>query len=453
MADTQFSPHPAENSGKGWSLFSWKPTSITLAQEAEHKLLSRFQYFKPAFMGTQASQGKEGAQEIMGKSIETLNGVSADPVLNADGAPHGHEEEAAKAASEPLIARVGLVKIGEGKLINTLVIDRTEDRFSSRTTGHELLTRESSGVDSIGLKGGKKKTLVMCHGYGAGLGFFYRNFAGLSELPNWRIYAIDWLGMANSSRPPFPSVPRGAPDTQVVSDAEQFFVDSLEEWRVANHIDKMTLMGHSLGGYLATAYATKFPDRVEKLVLVSPAGVGVKPDDAEDFRKRGWFATLAVNLWEWNVTPMSLIRTMGPWGPSLVRKYTNRRFSYLDQEDSNDLHGYIYHISAQPGSGEFALARLLLPGAWARQPLHNRLLKLPMPVTFLYGDIDWMDYRMALTAASKMTVPTRVGRVKDAGHHLYLDNPLGFNRALLNEMEDVKVDVGTKGDVEYLFVR
>ena len=37
-------------------------------------------------------------------------------------------------------------------------------------------------------------TLVMTHGYGAGLGFYYRCFPGLAQQPGWKIYAIDWLG-------------------------------------------------------------------------------------------------------------------------------------------------------------------------------------------------------------------------------------------------------------------
>jgi cardiolipin-specific phospholipase len=48
-----------------------------------------------------------------------------------------------------------------------------------------------------------ENNLVMLHGYGAGLGFFYRNFESLSRAEGWKVFALDLLGMGRSSRPPF----------------------------------------------------------------------------------------------------------------------------------------------------------------------------------------------------------------------------------------------------------
>lgn len=47
-------------------------------------------------------------------------------------------------------------------------------------------------------------------------------------------------------------------------------------------LEKIVLVGHSLGGFLSACYALKYPERVEKLILVSPVGLPEKPDDFED---------------------------------------------------------------------------------------------------------------------------------------------------------------------------
>jgi cardiolipin-specific phospholipase len=59
---------------------------------------------------------------------------------------------------------------------------------------------------------------------------------------------------------------------------------------------------------------------------------------------------------------MLILRLFGPLGSYLLKKYTGKRFAHLDPKELLKLHDYIYHISAQTGSGEYALNRLLLPG-------------------------------------------------------------------------------------------
>jgi cardiolipin-specific phospholipase len=92
--------------------------------------------------------------------------------------------------------------------------------------------------------------VVLLHGYGAGLGFFFRNLPALGAWAGERqtpAYALDWLGMGRSARVPFKVHAKREDTKGRVEEAESFFVESLEEWRQKMGLERMTLVGHSLG--------------------------------------------------------------------------------------------------------------------------------------------------------------------------------------------------------------
>jgi cardiolipin-specific phospholipase len=341
-----------------------------------------------------------------------------------------------------------------------------------------------------------EETLVMLHGYGAGLGFFYKNFEPLTRTPGLRLYALDMLGMGNSSRPAFKIHAKERED-QVI-EAENWFVDALEEWRKARKIERFTLLGHSLGGYLAISYAIKYPGHLKKLILASPVGLPENPhavnaampnpkqstvqneviQDQETLKEvppptaplrplPSWL----VWLWDANISPFSVIRFTGPLGPRFVSGWTARRFNHLPADESSVLHDYSFSIFKQKGSGEYALSYILAPGAYARRPVINRIQDVGrqvireedgkkiketgIPIVFMYGDGDWMDSKSGYRAEEKLNAhranimkhateeeksaesgSSRVVIIKKAGHHLYLDNSEDFNEVIRKEIED-----------------
>ncbi|KAI8064803.1 Alpha/Beta hydrolase protein [Gilbertella persicaria] len=386
----------------------------------------------------------------------------------------------------PIYARIGRISIDRQTLlsnktarqVNTLYISQQHHqsipfRFEAEPR-QDLLediqheTKENHGI----------RNLVICHGYGAGLGFFYRNYQNLSQETGWRLFSLDWLGMGNSSRPKW-TISKQSNQTwdEIVSEVnvrtrvEDHFVESLEDWRDKVGLEKMTLFGHSLGGYFAACYALKYPQRVEKLILVSPAGIpensyapkkietenpqeelereanelgaslqaeaaameNIAKQQPEPPKRR--IPAWATYLWDRNVTPMSIVRMIGPFGANLVHSYTSRRFAHLDEDEQHDLYDYLYNITSSSGSGEYALAAILAPGAVARKPLFHRLAGLKMPTVFVYGEVDWMDYKAAERAKEHMKVPVKVIRVPEGGHHMYLDNPEYFNKVIREEMQ------------------
>ncbi|GAB4823981.1 hypothetical protein N2152v2_011027 [Parachlorella kessleri] len=272
-------------------------------------------------------------------------------------------------------------------------------------------------------------TLVAIPGYAAGSGFFFRVFDGLSTA--FRLFAVDLLGTGLSGRPPFKA--RNTKET------EDFFISSLDKWRQEEGIDKMVLMGHSLGGYLSAVYALRHPERVQHLILVCPAGVGRKPEGwqppaALRSGLRGAVFKVARGVWSWGVTPGSVIRSVGPWGPGLVSKYARNRFKqgmHLTDEEVSRFEQYFYHILAARGSGEYALSHLLEPFAFPRHALEDRLHELKVPITFIYGDHDWMDPKAAkrvvdtLAKSRSPSVPSDhdIITTPNAGHYPFIDQP------------------------------
>lgn len=284
--------------------------------------------------------------------------------------------------------------------------------------------------------------LLLLHGYGAGLAFFYRNLDQISSRPGWNIHAIDLLGYGLSSRPPF-SVSATDPFLKIAQ-SEAFFLDAIEAWRRKRNISSFLVVAHSLGAYLMSAYAAKYPGRVSRLVLVSPAGV---PRSSASILSYPPTTSLAPSpkvpqwfnyLWEKHVSPFSLVRLSGPLGPKFVSAWTSRRFAALPKPQADALHEYAYAIFNAKGSGEYALNYLLAPGATARWPLADRAIDIPCPTKWIYGSNDWMDVNAARDVVAEINKknvhPASLDVVDGAGHHIYLDNPARFNQLVLDEM-------------------
>ncbi|MCJ1312074.1 hypothetical protein MMC25_005748 [Agyrium rufum] len=370
---------------------------------AEHKVMSFIPNLKSPPTQTQTGRlpvPEDGSEAPLQDGPDT-QGLASQTESNSD--PHGQREW-----------RSNLVALS-GK-------NRALNEFSVERIGEPV-----------------EQNLVMLHGYGAGLGFFYKNFEALSQAKGWKVYALDMLGMGRSSRPSFRI--KAKEREASITEAESWFVDALEEWRVQRKIERFTLLGHSLGGYMAVAYALKYPGHLNKLILASPVGIPEDPyavnaampepqdstmqneftqdqdsttttttaADNNNFlnaRSKAEKAAAASNntsrssspstatikdtkhpqapvrrpypkwlvyLWDANISPFSLVRWAGPLGPRFVSGWTSRRFSHLPADEKEALHTYAYTLFKQRGSGEYALAYILAPGAFARSPLIRRI--------------------------------------------------------------------------------
>ncbi|KAG8715429.1 hypothetical protein FRC11_004208 [Ceratobasidium sp. 423] len=387
-----------------------------------------------------------------------------------------------RVAEERLFRRIPFFRAADDTTPGTGVVGRLRT-FELSGKGRHLNMLTINSVDSDSkevVPSSGVAPVVFLPGYGAGIGFFYKNFEAMGEWATKRktdVYALDWLGMGRSARVPF-KIRAKREDTKArVEEAESFFLDALEEWRSKMGIEKMSLVGHSLGAYLSTAYALKHPERVNQLILLSPAGVPRDPNTTEqpaaeidltpgnngvasggavpatDARVKevragqqranreastGW--KVFSYLWEEGWSPFQVVRSAAFYGPWLVGKYSGRRFDLTDEE-KRDMHDYIWHITRAKGSGEYSIGHLLAPGAHARMPLVDRINALRMPITFAYGDRDWMDPAGGKASIERLKAAgngkSKMYMVPDAGHHVYLDNVSAVNKLILKELDRV----------------
>ncbi len=102
--------------------------------------------------------------------------------------------------------------------------------------------------------------LVLLHGSGSNATMWMGDVGTWAE--HFRVHAVDMIGepgLSAQSRPPLDSP------------AYARWLDD-----VLDHLglDRVAVVGASLGGWLALDYATRRPDRVERLALLCPGGVG-----------------------------------------------------------------------------------------------------------------------------------------------------------------------------------
>ena len=185
------------------------------------------------------------------------------------------------------------------------------------------------------------------------------------------------------------------------------------------------------------AYCERYPERVEKLLLLSPIGVPDENDPSYIERKQRLMSSIgkraAFGLFQklFESTTFGEVGRSLPFyhAESLSETYVQKRLPELsDPDEQKALANYILYNHILPGSGEYMIHKVLNSNLLAKKPLQHRIPKLAVRnVSFLYGDEDWMDVSAALSTKRECDVGldapiTNVCIVRDAGHLLMLQN-------------------------------
>jgi pimeloyl-ACP methyl ester carboxylesterase len=110
---------------------------------------------------------------------------------------------------------------------------------------------------------GSGPVVILLHGLGGSSLAWLPNIAPLAT--KFRVVVPDQLGFGKSDKP-------------LIAYRIGTYVDFLDEFRKQLKIERMSLVGNSMGGWIAAAYTVAYPDRVERIVLEDAAGFAPPPN-------------------------------------------------------------------------------------------------------------------------------------------------------------------------------
>jgi pimeloyl-ACP methyl ester carboxylesterase len=234
--------------------------------------------------------------------------------------------------------------------------------------------------------------LVLLHPAGGGAVVWVRNVQALSQ--HYRVYAIDVIGEANKSVLTRPIS---------IRHQRQDFADWIVDLFDGLMIDWAHIVGNSFGGFLALNTAVYLPQRVRKVVLISPAATFVP-----------------IPAWTWHFMPVIAIGLL--LGSKKILLYP---YNWIWQDSPKDEN----------------MAQLRAVSAFYGRPRHwnptvfsdDELPKIQAPILLLIGDHEVIYKPEAAIRRAKHLVPNlKAEIVPNANHIAEYTAPDYINKAVIN---------------------
>jgi len=273
---------------------------------------------------------------------------------------------------------------------------------------------------------GTGRNVLIVHG-GPGMPF-REPLAGLASLTgDYRFIYYDQRGCGKSSRPINKFTSQNMYENMTTLDKTLGLgaqIADIERIRQILGEEKLILIGHSWGGFLASLYAAEFPDHVEKLILISPANSLVMPQPDAD---SDLFASVRTRLPEDRVAEYD----------AFMKEYMD--FNKLFTRSEQDL------IDMDAKFGKYYLSVVNLtedkiieqgePGGWMtwgmyismgqRHDYRDLMRKVTAPVLVIHGTDD-LQSEKASRLYSDTFPNARFAAIQGVGHFSFQEKPGQF---------------------------
>jgi pimeloyl-ACP methyl ester carboxylesterase len=236
---------------------------------------------------------------------------------------------------------------------------------------------------------GAGPVLLLIHGIGSDADEWAFCMEALSA--SHRVVALDLLGFGRSAKP-------------VIEYSIEGYVEILERFMKAAGIERASLMGSSLGGWIASAFALRFPLKIDRLVLVDAAGLIADGD------------RLPVDL------RVSTLRHM----------QEVFSFVFFDKRLASPVFvdlAYRQHLERGDGSTIQSVLRNLESGS---ERLDETIAALKLPTLIIWGEQDAMIPVSKGREFQRLIAGSRLEVIPQCGHLPAIEKPAELVRLALN---------------------
>ncbi|REL39075.1 alpha/beta hydrolase [Rhodohalobacter sp. SW132] len=247
------------------------------------------------------------------------------------------------------------------------------------------------------------RTVVLLHGLNFFGEYWDETIAVLSDA-GFRVVVPDQIGFGRSSKPIIPySFQKKAANTYTL----------LNEIGV----DHAVIIGHSMGGMLATRFAFSYPNFTEQLVLVNMIG-------KQDFRKlREWESTEELYRGEMNRTYED------------IRQQQENYYVNWDQEYEKYIRIH-YGWQLSPEWPRLAKVRAINRQMVYSQPVVYEFPHIEVPALILSGEKDGTDFPEHAQTTCNAIPDCRLRLLENIGHNPHLEAPEEFHSELLKFLNE-----------------
>ncbi len=257
--------------------------------------------------------------------------------------------------------------------------------------------------------GSGDETVVLIHGLGSNLALWRETIPTLSE--DFCVLALDLPGYGLSGKDDVPAT-------------MDFFATTVVRFMDAHGVDRAHVVGLSMGGQVALTLALDHPERLERLALISPAGI-------ETFTDQQGLALKNV------YTPRAILAAP----EATLRQNIAMNFADYDPERFGWLLEQRLALTALPDAEAYAAANARSVAGMLDGPVAHRLKDVTAATLVLYGADDALIPNAMLNphlttadvaeeAAERIPNAT-LHLINDSGHLLQLEQAEVVNEHLI----------------------